>query len=297
LVLAEIATVLAPLFLCAGIGFAWARSGRIFDAANMGDLIAIVGLPCLTYATLTKLAVEPATFVRVAGYYLVSLAAFGAVGIAALRAAGLELRTYLPPMMFSNTGNMGLPVCLFAFGEVGLALAVCIYLTNAVLNYVVGVAIFAGHLSVRSITHNVLVWSAAAALATVAAGIEPPRWLINTAVLVGAVPIPFMVVALGAAVARLEISDLPRTFALSVLRQATGFLAGWGTASLFGLEGVERGILILMSSMPAAVVNYLFALRHGRNPEQVASMVMATTLLSYAMLPFVLLVVLPGGAP
>jgi malate permease and related proteins len=293
--LPQIATVIAPLFVCAGIGFAWARSGRNFDADMLGRIVGTVALPCLTFSTLTKLSVSPAVFARMAGLYLVALAAFAAVGFVALRIARLDLRVYGPPMVFSNCGNMGLPVCLFAFGDAGLALAVCVFLANSILNYTLGVATFAGELSFRSVTRNVLVYSTLIALAFLVAGVAPPRWLAGTTSFLGALSIPYMIVALGVAVGRLTVSDLPRTIALSVLRQGVGFAVGWSLATLAGLDGAERGVLILQCAMPVAVVNYLFALRYNRRPEQVASMVVATTVISYAMLPLVLLVVLPGA--
>ncbi len=293
--LSQIATVIAPLFVCAGIGFAWARSGKNFDADMVGRLVGAVALPCLVFSTLTKLSVAPGVFARMAGLYLIAVAIFAAVGYVALKAAKLDLRVYGPPMVFSNCGNMGLPVCLFAFGDTGLGLAVCVFLGNSILNYTLGVATFAGELTFRSITRNVLIYATVIAFGFMAAGIEPPPWLADTTRFIGALSIPYMIVALGVAVARLGVADLPRTVALSVLRQAVGLAVGWGLATLAGLHGAERGVLILQCAMPVAVVNYLFALRYNRRPEQVASMVVATTLIAYAMLPLVLVVVLPGG--
>jgi len=294
-VLLAIATVIAPLFLCAGIGFAWTRTGRKFDAESMGNLVGHLALPCLVFSTMTKFAITPAMFGHMSGIYVATLLVFAAVGVGLTRLMGLDIRVYGPPMVFSNCGNMGLPVCLFAFGEPGLGVAVSIFLTNAILNYTFGTATFAGKLSYRAITHNVLVYAAILALGMVALGIATPRWLANTASLMGTISVPFMIVALGAAMARLQVSDLPRTVFLSVFRQISQFGIGWGAATLFGLEGVERGVLILLCSMPVAVVNYLFAMRHDRSPEQVASMVVASTAVSYCMLPLVLIVALPGS--
>ena len=293
--LTEIATVLAPLFICAGIGFAWTRTGRPFDAESMGNLVGNLALPCLVFSTMTKYQISPALFAHMAGIYCAAIIVFAAVGVGLARALGLDIRVYGPPMVFSNCGNMGLPVCLFAFGEPGLAAAVSVFLTNAILNYTFGTATFAGKLSHRAVTHNVLVYATLVALAMTALDIPPPRWLTNTAALLGTISVPFMIVALGASMARLHVSDLPRTIGLCLFRQFSSFAIGWSAATLTGLEGVERGVMILMCSMPVAVVNYLFAMRYDRRPEQVASMVLASTIISYCMLPFVLIVALPGG--
>jgi predicted permease len=292
-VLLDVATVIAPLFICVAIGFAWTRTGAKFDAQSMGNLVGNLALPCLVFSTMTKFEISLATFGHLAGIYVLVVAGMAVVGIGLARAMGLDIRVYGPPMVFSNCGNMGLPVCLFAFGEPGLGVAVSIFLTNAILNYTFGTATFAGVVSHKAVTQNVLVYATVVALGLVYFGIPLPRWAANTAGLLGGISVPFMIVALGASIARLQVSDLPRTAILVVGRQLSQFALGYGAATLFGLEGMERGVLILMCSMPVAVVNYLFALRHDRSPEKVASMVVASTVVSYCMLPFSLLVVLP----
>ena len=67
-----------------------------------------------------------------------------------------------------------------------------------------------------------------------------------------------------------------------------GFLIGFGMAQLLGFSGVARGVLILQCAMPVAVFNYLLAQRYDRSPEQVASVVVVSTLLTAVTLPLLL---------
>jgi hypothetical protein len=117
-----------------------------------------------------------------------------------------------------------------------------------------------------------------------------PTWLANTTKLIGDCSIPLMLVALGVALAKLRLSrrDAARLAGLSVLRCATGFVVGVTVAWLFGLEGIEKGSVILQNSMPIAIFNYVWAMRYDNDPQSIAGMVVASTMLSLITTPMVL---------
>jgi predicted permease len=96
-----------------------------------------------------------------------------------------------------------------------------------------------------------------------------------------------MLLGLGAALAEFRAQNKARQFALSAARIALGLAGGALVAWLFGMEGTERGVLIVQSAMPVAVFNYLFARMYGANPDEVAGLVLISTLLSYLTLPLV----------
>ena len=118
--LLHIAAIIAPLFVCAGIGFVWGRLDRPFDAQMVTGLALSYGMPCLILSSLTRLDVSGEAFVSVGGAYALALVAGMAMGVAVSKLLGLDIRVYAPVLAFSNSGNMGLPLCLFAFGEAGL---------------------------------------------------------------------------------------------------------------------------------------------------------------------------------
>ena len=111
----------------------------------------------------------------------------------------------------------------------------------------------------------------------------------------GGITIPLMQLSLGVSLAQLRLADVPRTLSLAVARLGLGLLVGLGLASAFGFEGVARGVLILDCAMPAAVFNYMMAERYGRSPSDVASVVVLSTLLSFATLPLLIGWLLAGG--
>jgi predicted permease len=204
----------------------------------------------------------------------------------------LPLRVYLPALTFPNAGNMGMPLCLFAFGEPGLGLAVMFFATLAVAQFTLGPALAAGRWDPWQALRTPVLHAVALALLLRAAGLDVPRWAANTTSLLGGCAVPLMLVSLGVTLARLRVGGLGRALAMSALRLGLGFCAGLVVAWTLGLEGVARGVVVLESAMPVAVFNYLWAVRHGTAPEEVAGMVLGSTALSFATLPLLLLAVM-----
>lgn len=284
----ELFEILAPVFVTAGIGFAWARSGRPFEIDFVTMLVTNVGTPSLILATLTRLEVTPEAFAEMGLAALVALAAFAIVGMVALRIAGLPYHSYLPATMFANAGNMGLPVCLFAFGPPGLALAIAVFTVSAIGQFTFGALIASGEVSLRRLVRTPVIYAVAIALAFMMTETKPPVWFANTIGLIGGLTIPLMLLALGVSLARLKIKSFGRSLALSLLRLGGGLVIGIMVAELLGMSGPARGVIILQSAMPVAVFNYLFAQRYNREAEEVAGMVVLSSLIAFAGLPFLL---------
>ncbi|MDE0172874.1 MAG: AEC family transporter [Defluviicoccus sp.] len=291
--IAELASIVAPVFICAAIGFLWAKRGLPFDNAVITTLVFNVGGPCLILATFAKVELGAGALAEIAAASVAAYFGFAAVGYAVLRAARLSLASYLPAVIFPLSGSMGLPVCLFAFGDEGLALALVFFVFGAVGTFTVGATIAAGSVSLARIARTPVFYAAILAVGLELAGIDLPRWAFNTAELLGGIVIPTLLVALGLALARLRVKSLGRSVALAALRLAAGAAIGWGVAEAFGLGPVASAVVILQSAMPVAVSSYLFAQMYGREPEEVAGMVLVSTLLSFATLPLLLALLLP----
>lgn len=288
----ELLTILSPVIICAFIGYAWCKKGLSFDVDQVTNLVTYIGTPCLVFATLTGVEIEQAAFSQMALGTVITVTSFGVFGAVILRLFRMHLPTYLPPVVWANMGNMGLPLCLFAFGEEGLALAITYFAVDVVMLFTIGVAVSAGAFSLSRLLKLPFIYAVAAALAFMLTDAEVPRWIANTTDLLGGFTIPLMLIMLGVSLASLKVAKLKRATAISVLRLVLGFLVGWGTAEALGMEGAARGVLILEAAMPVAVYNYLFAMRYDRAPDEVAGMIVISTLISFATLPALLLFVL-----
>ncbi len=290
--LAHLGAVVSPVFLIALAGYAWVRLGRSFDQEFVTHLVTRIGAPCLVFDTLVKINLPAAELVRMGGATIACLVLFAVIGAIGLRLVGLKLRVYLPSLVFPNIGNMGLPVCLFAFGQRGLALAMIYFTVCSVGQFAFGPAMAAGRFRLDLLLRMPLLYAAVAGVALGAAGFVQPHWLANTLDLLGQVTIPLMLLALGAALAQLRLAGWPRQLAVSAARLGLGAAGGWLVATALGLTGEAKGVVVVESAMPVAVFNYLFARLYGEAPEEVAGLVLGSTVLSAAVLPGVIALLL-----
>jgi malate permease and related proteins len=290
--LSTLAAIVAPVFLTALMGFVWARTRQPFDHALITRLVTLVGSPALVFSSLANTAQPLGAVAWMGAATAACVVVTGLAAALVLRAAKLPLRIYLPSLIFPNVGNVGLPVCLFAFGNEGLALAMVYFAVTSVGQFTIGPAIAAGRLDLKGLLKIPLIYSGAAALFVLALGLTLPRWLTNTLTLMAGLTIPLMLLSLGVALAQLEAKSLNRAAFVSVLRIGLGFACGIAVAAAFGLDGKARGVMMIESSMPAAVFNYLFASLYGNRPDEVAGVVLVSTLLSVLTLPLVLALVM-----
>ena len=290
--LAQIFTVIAPVFICAAIGLVWAKRGLPYETRFVTRLVTNVGFPCLIFSGLVESEIDWASFGLMASAALISTLTFAAIGALVLRLAGLELRVFLPAMTFANTGNMGLSLCLLAFGAEGLALVIPYFTVSAVLGFTLGPAIASRSGSLTAPFKMPLIWATLAAVGVVYLGLPLPLWVTKSLDLVGGFAIPLMLITLGVSLAQLELTGLPRSVALSLLRLGMGFAVGVALAALLGLEGTARGVLIIECAMPVAVFNFLYASIYNTSPAEVAGVIVVSTALSFLTLPALLWYVL-----
>lgn len=288
----SLAGIVGPVFLCVALGMVWAKVGTPFDARLITSLVYEIGAPCLILATFQKVELSPGAMGELAAATLACYAAFTLIGWLLIRARGLDVPSYLPALIFPLTGSMGLPVCYFAFGDEGLALAIVYFTFGAIGTFTIGAAIAEGTWSPARLARSPVIYAVIIAVAMQLTGTKLPQWIFNTVNLLGGMVIPAQLVALGVSLLSLRSGGVARSAGLGIFRLAMGVAVGFAIAEAFGLQGAARAVVILQSAMPVAVSSYLFAQKFNRKPEEVAGMVIVSTAVSFVMLPFLLLFVL-----
>ena len=288
----NILTIIAPVAVCIAAGYLWSRTGHDYDTTFVTRLIMNLGAPFLVLSSFQEAKPSLSAIAEVGLAAVCATLVTAVAALLVLRLLRLDYRTYFPPVVFQNTGNMGLPLCLFAFGDAGLALGIVVFVWVSLMNFTVGVAIASGQRSLRKVLRTSLVWATLLSLVLAVAGITLPAWIRNTAKILGDLTIPMMLITLGVSLARLSVRAFPRSAAIASMRFGFGFGAGWLVATVFGLEGVARGVVILQFSMPPAVFNYHIAARYQHNSDEVAGVVVTGTVMSALVVPLVLLALL-----
>lgn len=283
-----VAQIVAPVFTLALIGYLWVRAGWDYDTTFVTRLAMTLSVPCLIFVALVEAEIDPRALrdLTLASFtaYTVVIASFWAL-IAAL---GMDRRTWLAPLAFGNTGNLGLPLALFAFGEAGLTLAVVVFAVMAVLSFTVGVWLVSGGGSPARALGEPIVAATILGAACLWFGIVTPPVVTETLRLVGQMAIPLMLITLGVAVARLRPRSLGRPAALSAVKVALCAGIAWAAGAAFALPEVARAVLVLQVATPAAVTSYLLAVKYGADADAVAGLVAVSTVMSVAALPVLL---------
>ncbi len=277
-----------PVLLTASIGYFWTRAGRGFDSMALTLLVTDIGTPCLIVSTFAKTPIPPASFAVSAAAVVTILVCFMLVAGAVLWLVGLSVRSYLPAMSFPNTGNLGLPLALYAFGPEGLSYAIVFFTFCSLSNFTFGQAIAAGRVNGRAILRMPIIYAVILGIGVSALHWQLPLWLGNTVALLGSITVPLMLLMLGVSLGKLTVSAFPRAFGLAMLRIVMGAAIGFAVTTLFGLHGTAKAALIQQSAMPVAVFNYLFALRWNNQPEEIAGIVVVSTLAAIVTAPALL---------
>jgi malate permease and related proteins len=288
LLLSIFANDVLPIFIVAAVGFAVARVLGA-DVRTLSRVTFNALSPCLVFHLLVTSPLSAADFGRMTA---LAFLVIGGIGLVA-RLLTLPLRldrattsAFLIVVMFSNSGNYGLPVVLFAFGRDALAHATVYFVANAVATYTLGV--FLASAGRRSIGHAALgvlrvpaVWGVAAAGVVVALGLQLPPALMRPIELLSGAALPAMLLVLGMQLERSAWPDRPWLVVLAaVLALVVTPALAFGASRALGLAGVARQAAIVQSGMPSAVLTTILALEFDLAPTFVTACVMLTTLAS-----------------
>lgn len=282
--------IVAPVFLLAAIGFTWVKLGFEYRIQFVTQLAMTLSVPCLIFVALMQTKIDPAAL---ASLSMASVVAYGLVtaAMAALVLVfRLSSRTYTAPLIFGNTGNLGLPLALFAYGETGLSYAVVVFAIMAIWSFTFGIWLVAGRGSLGKVAKEPLVWATLLGGLFLWQGWETSVFMTNTLELVGQMAIPMMLITLGVAMARLNASGIGLAVALCAIKLAICFGIAFAVATYFQLSYIPFGVLVLQVATPVAVTSYMLAEKYGADSEKVAGLVVVSTLMSVGALPLILAV-------
>jgi predicted permease len=277
-----------PIFVIAGIGFLLARKLQA-SVKTLSHVVFYALVPCLGFRLLVTSKMtgpQVGKMALMAVLVTVSMGLLARIAAIPLGLSRTELSAFLLVVMFSNGGNYGLPVVLFAFGQEALTHATVYFVTSSILTYTLGVFLAAaGRRKISSallgITRVPSIYGIAAAFIIIAAGISVPMAIMRPVEMLSDAALPTMVLVLGMQLERATIPERPWAVAVAVLLSlAAAPLVALGLASLLGLSGPARQAGVILASMPVAVVTTILALEFEVSPAFVTSAVFFSTVLS-----------------
>lgn len=290
--LIRIISILFPLFGITALGYFVGRRMRP-DLSHANKLNMDVFIPALVFSALVNREFQITEFVPLTGATLAVVVGSGLAGWLLARLAGLESKTVVPPMMFNNCGNLGLPLAVLAFGDAALAPAVVIFMVSNLLHFSFGAWLLDHRVKLWTVWKVPSVLATFAGLAVGMAGVQVWPPLMTAIRMLGEISIPLMLFALGVRLTDSRITAVGVGTLVAVARPVAGMLLAVAVMLVFDLPRNQQALLLVFGALPPAVLNYMFAERYGQQPELVASMVLIGNLAALLFLPVALAMSLP----
>lgn len=258
----------------------------------MTQIAMTLAVPCLIFVYLMQTEITPQMLADISMATVMAYLAVGGAGFAILKAFGLSQRTFLPSLLFGNTGNVGMPLAFFAFGQTGLGYAIVVFAIMAIISFTFGVWLVAGGGSPGKLLKEPLIPATLLGGVFMVQGWQTPVFLTNSLTLIGQMAIPLMLITLGVAVARLRPGRLTQAIALALIKLIICSAAAWAAGRYFDLEPIAFAILVLQLTTPVAVTSYLLAEKYGADAQSVAGLVVVSSLMSVLSLPILITILL-----
>lgn len=287
----RITAILFPIVAIVAAGYFYGRRHKP-EMAVANRLNMDVFVPALVFGAMAGKSFDLAAYGPLAlGAFLV-LAACGLLSLPVARLAGVQPKTLVPPMMFNNSGNIGLPLAVLAWGEAALPAAVIMFMVENTLHFSFGARLLDPQTRLLTLWRIPVVAAAIAGLAVALLKIEIWQPAVYAIKMLGDVSIPLLLFSLGVRLTEVSFREWKVPVGSAVLRPLAGMAIAWGCVQLLGLQGRDAAMLLVFGALPPAVLNFLFAERYRQEPERVAPIVFIGNLAALLFLPLALALVL-----
>ena len=281
--------VLFPVFFVVGIGYYLGKKNPKIDTTFITNFAANIGSPAMVFYAITTTGVTFSIFIEYFWYSLIAIFAFAIVGVLFLIFLKKEVIRELPPFVLPNVGNMGLPICLFAYGNLGLGIAATISSLVIFFHFTVNVFLASKKFNFKLLLQSPPVYAIIISIIFIYYEIETPVFLVNTTMITAYTAIFLILMSLGIALTRLKVFSFKSAFISSICRVFIGPLIGLGIIKIFNLSGFAAGVFLIQCAMPSAVLTYLIGSMYSPKKivDSIASMIVVSTIMSFITLPIV----------
>lgn len=270
--LLRIASIVFPIFLIVLVGYFYGRRHRPeMLAANRLNME--VFLPALIFSALAGKTFNLADNLPSAAGAAVVVIGSGVLAWPLARLLGYQPKTLVPPVMFNNVGNMGLPLMFLTFGDQALGAAVVLMLVMTLLQFALSPWLITGRSPLSTLWREPFFVAAALGVAVSLSEITVWAPLMAASKILGDISLGLMIFSLGVRLSSAQLSAWGIGVIGAIATPLTGMLIAWVFGELAGLSRSNQDILFLFGALPPAVSNFIFAERYNQEPDKVASIV------------------------
>jgi len=284
----KIFEVIFPVFFVIGVGYYLGKKNPKFDTNFITVFAGNIGTPAMIFYTVTTTGITLNIFIHYFVYALLMIGGFALIGLILLFLLRKDLSMELPPLILPNTGNMGIPICLFAYGTEGLGIASAVASVIILFHFTLGIFLAKKKFSLDVVVKSPPVYAIIISVLFLFFKIQTPLFLENTTFLLTYATIFLVLMSLGIALTKLKFS-LKDSILLSLCRVILGPIIAFIIIYYFNLSGFAAGVLLIQSAMPSAILNYLVGSMYSPKKivDSIASTIVVSTIISFFTIPIV----------
>ncbi len=287
----QIIGIIFPVVAIVLVGYFYASKFQPnMDSANIINLN--IFLPALMFSVLSRESFQIQNYQLLAFSGVIIILGSGIIAWIIAKVLDINIKTFVPPMMFNNTGNVGLPIAVLAFGEIALGAAVVLFAIEMLLHFTFGAYILSKNSNFLPVFRSPILIATLAGIGINLIDLE--LWLPATQMidLLGQAAIPLLLFTLGTRLIVINFNDWKIGILGAILCPISGLVMVLILVQFFDFETLHYQQIILFSVLPPAVLNHVMAEKYQQQPETVASIVMIGNIGSLFVLPIALYYVL-----
>lgn len=285
--------IILPVFIIIGVGYAYARIRGEAVKSDMGSVnrVSMEALcPLLVFTALAGKDFDLAhNGTLILAGVLISIGS-GLLAWPLARMFGYDVRSFVPPMMYNNCGNMGLPLAVLAFGQSGLPAAVALFMACNLVYFTAGIKIIeigrtGAHSSPFKFLASPMMIAMMVGMVFSLLHISLPAPLFNALKMLGEACIPVMLFALGVRMMDVSFKSWHIGLVGAIVCPVGGLAVAWLLDGVLHLTTAQRGQMYLFASLPPAVFCFMVAEQYKQEPDKVASIVLLGNLAALVFVP------------
>ena len=283
----QVVPIIFPVFFIVLCGYVYARFEQP-DMHVINKMILELLVPALVFSVMSSKEFEIAIYADLAISASVIILVSGLAAFITATLFSYNWRTLVPPMMFKNWGNLGIPLIVFTFGEQALNAAVILFLVGNIFHFTLGIFLMSGQLKLMEFVRTPVIIAMFLGLLVNLSGLELSTAVIRPLDMIGQAAIPMMLLSLGVRLQHVQWNDLSMALAGCILGPSIGVLIALLMSVVLNMDADQAKQILIFGALPPAVMNFIFAERYNLEPEKVASLVLMSNMMSIGVYAVVL---------
>ena len=288
----QIFEISGPVFLLILLGYLVSKFKIELHEKTMGFLLTHIGSPCLIFHTLSTTNVDINILLEICTAAISVIFISSLFAIILIKTLKDDFSPYFSCLIHPNSANLALPLSILTYGEIGLIYAIPYYVIVALSQNTFGYLTILGSFKFFYILYHPIFILSISGLLVLILNLDIPSIIMTSTSYLGNIVVPLSLILLGYSLSNLKIKNLTKGFIYSLARFVIGLLSAFIVIYFFNISGPKAGVILIMSTMPVALLNYIFTVQIDKDTTTVAGLVVVSTLSTLICLPFLLKILL-----